>query len=425
MNCYLITSTTKLNIKSPHSYYVDSLTINQSHIQLLLTMPKYDWYICINDASFIDKNKLTELLNTYDCNESYCIGNKVDYLTINHMSTYIISKHLCELIRSYIEANELGNLYDVSLYAIIQELSTTQSIEIIHNSNLDVHPNNKTDDSIIVYPVTQEQYALYNKPIAGVFTLVTDLNYWNRAKRTIQELRGNGKWKGTIVLITIDFELDEEFKNTYSVTEKKFDVIDTSALLKRIGPEGFSNSDKRELHKLSQWEKLHVFDDYFKQWKWVVYLDAGLSIVEDVSSLIELDCTNKILAPQDGDKRFNEQVSYDKPQYINAMCSKYGKDILDSTFMLNCMWMYDTAILDKCNKHELIQGMNDYPCCKTNEMAIMNLFFHFKYNLWEPFPEKLNHKFLFTWIEKDSLSWKDYCFIKYSRTIDYKNELKS
>ena len=384
MNCYLITSTTKLNIKSPHSYYVDSLTINQSHMQLLLTMPKYDWYIFINDASFIDKNKLTELLNTYDCNESYCIGNKVDYLTINHMSTYIISKHLCELIRSYIEVNELGNVHDISLYSIIQELSTTQTIEIIHNSNLDVHPNKKTDDSIIVYPVTQEQYAQYNKMTAenGVFTLVTDLNELALAKQSIQDLRG--KWNGPIVLITIDFELDEEFKTTYSVTEKKFDAIDTSNVVRRIGPEGFSNSDKREF-KLSQWEKLHVFDDYFKQWKWVVYLDAGLSV--DVN-VIELDCTNKILAPQDGDKRFNEQVSYDKPQYINAMCSKYGKDILDSTTMLNCMWMYDTAILDKCNKHELIQGMNDYPCCKTNEMAIMNLFFHFKYRLWEPIQYK-------------------------------------
>lgn len=384
MNCYLITSTTKLNIKSPHSYYVNSLTINQSHMQLLLTMPKYDWYIFINDASFIDKNKLTELLNTYDCNESYCIGNKVDYLTINHMSTYIISKHLCELIRSYIEVNELGNVHDISLYSIIQELSTTQTIEIIHNSNLDVHPNKKTDDSIIVYPVTQEQYAQYNKMTAenGVFTLVTDLNELALAKQSIQDLRG--KWNGPIVLITIDFELDEEFKTTYSVTEKKFDAIDTSNVVRRIGPEGFSNSDKREF-KLSQWEKLHVFDDYFKQWKWVVYLDAGLSV--DVN-VIELDCTNKILAPQDGDKRFNEQVSYDKPQYINAMCSKYGKDILDSTTMLNCMWMYDTAILDKCNKHELIQGMNDYPCCKTNEMAIMNLFFHFKYRLWEPIQYK-------------------------------------
>ena len=112
--------------------------------------------------------------------------------------------------------------------------------------------------------------------------------------------------------------------------------------------------------------------------------------------MIELDCTNKILAPQDGDKRFNEQVSYDKPHYIYLMCSKFGKDILNSTCMLNCMWMYDTAILDTCNKHELIQGMNDYPCCKTNEMTIMNLFFHFKYHLWEPFPEQLNNNFFFT-----------------------------
>ena len=162
--CYLISSTTKLNINSQDSYYVDSFTINQSHIQLLLNMPKYDWYIIMNNPSFIDKNKLTELLTTYDYNEPYCIGNKVEYLTIDHMSTYIISKQLYELLHSYIEVNELGNLHDISLYSMIQEFT---QIQMIHNSNLEVHPTNKTDDSIIVYPVTQEQNNLY-KLIADV-----------------------------------------------------------------------------------------------------------------------------------------------------------------------------------------------------------------------------------------------------------------
>jgi hypothetical protein len=67
-------------------------------------------------------------------------------------------------------------------------------------------------------------------------------------------------------------------------------------------------------------------------------------------------------------------------------------------------------------------AMNRYPVCKTNEMGIMNLLFHFKYNLWREFPEKAtNGKYLFDWCEsnreKEKTTWRDYCFIKYPISI--------
>jgi hypothetical protein len=85
------------------------------------------------------------------------------------------------------------------------------------------------------------------------------------------------------------------------------------------------------------------------------------------------------------------------------------------------MWVYDTSILKICNKEELINAMNKYTVCKTNEMGIMNLLFHFKYKLWKEFPSKSsNGKYLFEWCELNHnfyTTWRDYCFIKYSVTI--------
>ena len=52
----------------------------------------------------------------------------------------------------------------------------------------------------------------------------------------------------------------------------------------------------------------------------------------------------------------------------------------------------DTNILNLCNKSQMIEAMNKYTLCKTNEMGIMNLLLTFKYNLWEPFPFKINDK---------------------------------
>ncbi len=257
------------------------------------------------------------------------------------------------------------------------------------------------------------------------FVLICDYNYFYKLKVTIKDLRTIGKWSGDIVVITIDFNLNDDFKTNYIITEKKFPLIDKSILLNKIG-KGFSNSDGRELSKLNQWEKLHVFDDYFLQWDRVVFLDAGLRVLDNVKYLLELDCSNSILAPNDvpeymkKDQTFKSQVSYDNPELIESIKKDFG-DILNEKYMLNCMWMYDTKILHICNKTQLIDAMNTYTLCKTNEMTIMNLLFHFKYHLWKEFPDNSSHgKFLFEWCELNHpfhTTWKDYCFIKYSVSI--------
>jgi hypothetical protein len=260
-----------------------------------------------------------------------------------------------------------------------------------------------------------------------VFVLVTDKAYFNKASITIHELKTIGNWFGDIVLITIDFDLEKIYKETQNIIEVKFPLIDKTRLLNEIGPNGFSNSDKREIYKLNQWEKLHVFDDYFLQWERVVFLDAGLRVLDDVKYLLELDYHNCILAPNDAspnfrsDQIFRYQLSFDNEEKIEIIKKDFDNTIFDSMYMLNCMWVYDTTILKMCNKQQLIDAMNKYTSCKTNEMGIMNLMFHFKYKLWKEFPLKAsNGKYLFEWCELNHnfhTTWRDYCFIKYSVTI--------
>lgn len=261
-----------------------------------------------------------------------------------------------------------------------------------------------------------------------VFVVITDVAYSHKAIRTITDLRTVGSWHGDIVLITIDFDLSETVKKDLTLIEAKFPRIDKSHLLKEIGPNGFANSDQRELYKLNQWEKFHVFDDYFLQWNRVVFLDAGLRVLDDVRYLLELDCKGKILAPVDGKQTtvdpnaiFKHQLDHDNADKLRRVLDDFGSHILEQTHMLNCMWVYDTSILNICNKQELIDAMNKYPISRTNEMGIMNLVMHFKYNLWERFPPVAsNGKYLFEWCELNHshhTTWRDYCFIKYPVTI--------
>ena len=267
---------------------------------------------------------------------------------------------------------------------------------------------------------------LENELHSTVFTLITDANYYDKAKRTIIDLRSKGRWSGDIVLITIDFELNTNFKDFYNITEVKFPQIDKTILSSKIGQNGFSNSDKREIHKLNQWEKLHIFDNYFMRWRRVVFLDAGLRVLEDVIYLLELDYKGKLLAPKDGKlynhQDFDCQLSYDRPELIVAFTDEFGCDVLNSSYMLNCIWIYDTCILKICDKNQLIEAMNKYTFCRTNEMGIMNIMFHFKYHLWERLPIKAtNGKILFDWCELNNpgTNWREYCYIKYPLTISF------
>jgi len=263
-----------------------------------------------------------------------------------------------------------------------------------------------------------------------VFVSICDLNYFNRAKKTIIDVRTRGHWSGVIVLIVIDFEPNKNFIDFYNVSVVKFPVIDKTNLINKIG-KYFSNSDGRELNKLNQWEKMHVFDNYFMKWDRVIYMDAGLRVFDSLQYLLNLDYKNKILAPNDAapyknpNKIFKNQISFDNLENIEKLKKDFGEGIFDSEYFLNCIWIYDTNILKICNKEQLINAMNEYPLCKTNEMTVMNLLFHFKYKLWEEFPIVNNNgKYLFEWCEtnhKHHTTWRDYCYIKYPCTITFED----
>ena len=325
--------------------------------------------------------------------------------------------------------NQLNN----NLFHLAEHENETQLIDaitfhkVITKEQYEFYTSIAEKDTIIEKKVNQISDVILQDNSDTVFTLVTDLNYFNKAKRTIIDLRSKGNWNGDIVLVTTDFDLNANFKDFYNVTEKKFPQIDKSILLFKIGESGFvDTTDKREINKLLQWEKLHVFDDYFSKWSRVVFLDAGLRLLDDVKYLLEIDYKNKILAPKDGkidyDQAFNCQLSYDKPELIDSLKSEFGEKILTSNYMLNCMWIYDTNIIKLCDKNQLIEAMNKYTFCKTNEMGIMNILFTFKYNLWERLPIKAsNGKILFDWCElnNSNTNWRDYCYIKYPVTISF------
>lgn len=429
----------------------DSKNITWKYINFIYNMDgeflNYDWYIFIDDDTFVFTNRLQKYLTQYNPSENYYIGKELDHikkdfcLYMSGGAGYAISNALYKILHNHVRSNGISNVYkhwcdDLCIGLWIQELEKTHNIHQINDDkfHIEMHKNDGELESALTFhglrELTHFQYYMdLNKNIKEdtIFALVTDLKYFPKAKRTIIDLRSRGNWRGPIALITVDFDLNANFADFYNVTEVKFDPIDKVQMLQLIGENGFSDGDKRELTKLNQWEKFHIFDDFFMQWNRVVYLDAGMRVLDDVSHLLELDYKGCILAPQDGKINapitFGTQISHDNSELVAKLVAEYGSDILQSNHMLNCVWIYDTDILQICNKSQLVEAMNMWPLCKTNEMTIMNLLLHFKYKLWKPFPVNAsNKKILFDWCELNSskpTTWRDYCLIKYPVTINF------
>jgi len=260
-----------------------------------------------------------------------------------------------------------------------------------------------------------------------VVVTLCDTSYYPKAKKTIEEVRTRGRWTGSIVLITVDFPADADFLQKWNVTEYHVSHISTDAHVERIKAHPLKpTSDNRHFGKLYQWDKFYAFDPFFTAWNRVVFLDAGMRVADTIQPFLNLPWKGTLLAPDDSDpydngNRFQCQLAlYANPAVNDLFFSEYSKDILDQHYFLNCIFIYDTALLDQVSMEQMIDSMNKYPICHCNEMGIMNLFFTFKLKVWKPFPLKVGQKYLFSWSEANFTerpSWKQFHCIKYSRTM--------
>jgi hypothetical protein len=275
---------------------------------------------------------------------------------------------------------------------------------------------------------------IYNSDLKGDKTAIvflSDSKYWNRAKRSIIDIRTRGDWRADIVFIAVDFEPNKNFIDYYRIIVKRFERINTDGLVEKIRQHEFIHSDGREYSKLTQWEKLHVFDDYFREWDRIFFIDAGLRIFDKVDYFLEIDYRGKFVSQNDNgfngpNKAFGCQLELSNVEVIEELKRDIRPDILEIPYFLNCIWIYDTKLLDIIKKSELIEIMNKYPVCRTNEMGVMNILINGKLGLWKELPYKNSEgKYLFDWCEfnfRPMISWRDICALKYPVSINMECE---
>ena len=260
--------------------------------------------------------------------------------------------------------------------------------------------------------------------MSTVVITLTDKNYFNKAIRTIQDIRSVGQYWGDLVLITIDFIPPTNFVDFYRLIVKTYAQLDVSTLLSKIREYPFTGGDGRELTKVAQWNKLYCFDSYFKKWEQALFFDAGFRIFGNLTNFIKLDYKNHILAMDDahpeGVKRFDCQLEKVANPIALVDLKILIPDVLEQKYFLNCVFIYDTNIIDNDSLNTLITLMNRFPICRTNEMGIMNIYFNFILHRWKPLELRISDDLmLMDWTERDGKTWRNYIGLKYPSSIGF------
>lgn len=232
--------------------------------------------------------------------------------------------------------------------------------------------------------------------------VIANKPYLKYFENIYNDIRRIGKYEGKIILLT-DFD-------TNCRKIKKF--IDSNVEIKRFKKIKFSKNANRHLNKIRygrnkkfsfQWHKFYLFDEYFKKWDYVFYLDINMKIKKNILPLLGLANKGALYAPYDAypnlDWKLKSQFDLESIFY-EELCSKY--DLENPRYFQTGIMFYDTSIIKEDTVQKLITLTENFPISKTNEQGIMNLFFLYDYPVFKRLPDLVDtYKTYSYWKLKD------------------------
>lgn len=206
-----------------------------------------------------------------------------------------------------------------------------------------------------------------NKPFFGKFI------------ETCRQLRTAGNYSGDVCLIIGDDLngdplLNDAFLIDNNIIVKYFPNISFTHDFTIINNQ--IHSDGRNITKKFQWHKMHLFNEYFKKWNYIFYLDAGMTIFSDISPIINQRKKGVLLAHSDAYPKYEWKLYIQFDSSITDYFYKLNKNYnLNINYFQTTILLYDTAIIESDTFDKLYKLALEYPISKTNEQGIMALYF--------------------------------------------------
>lgn len=237
---------------------------------------------------------------------------------------------------------------------------------------------------------------MYMSSSSTCVVFICDIHYFDKFKNTYTQLVTVGQWKGDVCLIVCD-ELHQspqlaDFTLQNNVIVKYYNPI-------TFPPEFVQSQTSLDRmdhwnKKMFQFNKLCIFDVFFKQWNYVFYLDCGIHIFSDITPIIQCAEPGKVLAHSDA-----------YPKYHNVLKCQFDSSTslfpqLETQYNLNIDYpqttilLYDTNIIEPETVSEIRDLCIQYPVSITNDQGILALYFTCVRPLWKQIPTE-NEKVCF------------------------------
>ena len=124
-------------------------------------------------------------------------------------------------------------------------------------------------------------------------------------------------------------------------------------------------------YKLFQYHKYHLFTPFFKQWRYVFYIDCGAKIYNNIWPILQTATPNTLLAHSDAFPTYTWKLSC---QFINTEELSKIWDLKTDYFQSTIM-LFDTNIIEDDTFQQLYELTEKYPVSTTNDQGILNLYY--------------------------------------------------
>lgn len=260
--------------------------------------------------------------------------------------------------------------------------------------------------------------------------LMFDKKFLSKSHTTIQQIRGVGLYKGDIVCIIADNLRGSEhllYKDE-NIIIKEFKQYSTDAILNdpRKHPARLKDKETAKVcfpmkAKMIHYHKLYCFHPWFKEnYKKCFYIDTGTQIFKPLDKIINLDCTDKLIAHsnafpkyESGDKMYTQFDGVIYPDLYKELSKRFDLNVdhFQATVML-----FDTSIIENDTFDTLMELSYRYVNSKTNDQAILNLYYGCMKHKWEQMRIKDEETYYYDFFERGDLHKTDYIMVKYPQT---------
>lgn len=221
--------------------------------------------------------------------------------------------------------------------------------------------------------------------VSSCVVLLTNSSFFDKMIYTLHGLINSGYKDNICVVIGDDLKESEKLKHPLlsqnNITIKHFpDIIFSNEFISRF------NTIERASHwrqKIFQYHKFHLFNIYFKQWKYIFYIDSGSTIFSSIQPLLNAAKQNTFLAHSDAYPQYTWKLN---GQFVNVgdeyiqLTKEYNLDI---DYPQTTIMLYDTSIITESTFKDLVELAERYNFSMSNDQGIVALYFTNIKPLWE------------------------------------------